>query len=92
MELLAAAHASCLCETVAYALERSGHQPGVLETTAEVELEPQEGITGIHLFVRGMLPGTSAEEFTAIVAWASDNCPISKAMTGTTLSISAEVN
>ena len=40
MELLAAAHASCICGMVAYLVEKAGHPADMLETSAEVELGP----------------------------------------------------
>ena len=63
MELLAAAHASCICGTVVYLLEKAGHPADMVETSATVELEPREGITGIRVTVRGVVPGISADQF-----------------------------
>ncbi len=90
MELLAAAHASCVCGMIAYTLEKMGHPSDVLEVSAAVQLEPTEGITGIHIHVRGVVPGISAEEFAAVVARAKDGCPISKALVGTKTSLDVE--
>ena len=91
MELLAAAHASCICGMVAYLLETTGHPSDMLETSAEVELEPREGIAGINVVVRGVVPGASPEEFSAIVTRAKDGCPVSKALAGTKITLVAEL-
>ena len=92
MELLAAAHASCICGMVAYLLEKTGHPSDTLETFAAVELDPREGITGIKVVVRGVVPGLSTEEFTAIVTRAKDGCPVSKALAGTEITLAVELN
>lgn len=90
MELLAAAHASCICGTVVYLLEKAGHPADMVETSATVELEPREGITGIRVTVRGVVPGISADQFTAVATRAKDRCPVSKALTGTQVSLTVE--
>ncbi len=91
MELLAAAHASCICGMVAYLLERAGHPSDLIETLADVELEPTEGITGINIVVTGIVPGLSPEEFSAIVTRAKDGCPVSKALAGTEITLDVKL-
>src|SRR6188472_3273235 len=56
-ELIAAAHAACFSMALSHALAQAGHAPEALDTTADVTFQPGEGITGIHLAVRGALPG-----------------------------------
>jgi osmotically inducible protein OsmC len=92
MELLAAAHASCICGMVAYLLEDTGHPSDTLEAFAEVELEHRQGITGIRVSVRGVVPGLSTDEFTAIVRRAKDGCPVSKALAGTKITLVVELD
>ncbi len=57
MELLAAAHASCVCGMLAWVLEKSGHPAEELQTSAEVELETTCGVTAVRLAIRGVVPG-----------------------------------
>jgi osmotically inducible protein OsmC len=54
-----------------------------------VTFQPGEGITGIHLTVQGTVPGMSADEFTAAADAAKTGCPVSKALTGTTITLTA---
>jgi osmotically inducible protein OsmC len=60
-------------------------------TTAEVTFQPGEGITGIHLTVRGEVPGVEEEGFVAAAEDAKKNCPVSQALTGTTITLAAEL-
>ena len=53
--------------------------------------QPGEGITGIHLSVVGTVPGLSAEDFAAAAADAKANCPVSAALTGTTITLDARL-
>ena len=79
-ELIAAAHASCLSMALANGLAGAGHAPDRLDTTAKVTFGVGVGITGIHLIVRGKVPGIDAAVFTAAVEDAKANCPVSKAL------------
>jgi osmotically inducible protein OsmC len=60
-----------------------------LETSADVTFQPGEGITGIRLMVRGIVPGISPEAFVEAAEGAKTNCPVSKALTGTTITLDA---
>jgi osmotically inducible protein OsmC len=91
MELLAAAHASCICGTVAYLLEKAGHPSSMLETSAEVEMEPREGIAAIRVSVRGSVPGLSAAQFAAVATHAKNSCPFSRALAGTQIVLEVEL-
>ena len=53
--------------------------------------QPGEGITGIKLTVKGVVPGVSAEEFEAAAQDAKVNCPVSQALTGTTITLEASL-
>ncbi len=66
-----------------------GNPPTSLDTQAEVTFEPGPGITGIKLTVTGVVPGITAEEFEAAAQDARVNCPVSKALTGTTITAEA---
>ena len=88
-ELIAAAHSACFSMALSNALAKAGNAPEALDTTADVTFQPGEGITGIHLSVRGLVPGLSVEQFTEAAQGAKANCPVSKALTGTTITLDA---
>lgn len=88
-ELIAAAHSSCFSMALSSGLAKAGTPPETLETTADVTFQPGEGITGIHLTVRGQVPGMSADEFATAAEAAKTGCPVSKALTGTTITLTA---
>jgi lipoyl-dependent peroxiredoxin len=90
-ELIAAAHASCFSMALSHALSQAGTEPEALDTSAEVTFQPGEGIIGIALRVRGTVPGLSAEAFREAAEGAKVNCPVSKALTGTTITVDAEL-
>jgi osmotically inducible protein OsmC len=73
------------------ALAKAGNPPDTLETTAEVTFQPGQGITGIALTVRGQVPGISAEAFQEAAEGAKKNCPVSQALTGTTITLDASL-
>jgi lipoyl-dependent peroxiredoxin len=80
-ELIAAAHASCFTMALSFALAKSGHEQGNLETQAVVTLEKDgDGfkITGSDLTLTGSVPGIDENEFQKIATDAKVNCPISK--------------
>jgi lipoyl-dependent peroxiredoxin len=90
-ELIAAAHSSCFSMALSNGLAKAGNPPEALETSADVTFQPGEGITGIHITVRGTVPGISAEAFAEAAEGAKTNCPVSKALTGTTITLDASL-
>jgi len=88
-ELIAAAHAACYSMALSYGLSQAGNPPDELRVSAAVGFQPGEGITGIHLDVQGSVPGVDASAFSAAAATAAENCPVSKALTGVTITHSA---
>jgi len=90
-ELIAGAHSSCFSMALSSGLTKAGSPPDSLDTSAEVTFQPGEGITGIHLTVRGSVPGMSAEDFVAAAEAAKEGCPVSKALTGTTITLDASL-
>ena len=88
-ELIAAAHSSCFSMALSSALTKAGTPPERLETTAAVTLTPGTGITGIHLTVQGTVPGIDAAAFTEAAEGAKAGCPVSKALTGTEITLTA---
>jgi len=90
-ELIGAAHSSCFSMALSNALAKAGTPPDTLETKAEVTFQPGEGITGIHLTVRGTVPGMSAEAFAEAAEGAKTGCPVSQALAGTTITLTADL-
>jgi lipoyl-dependent peroxiredoxin len=90
-ELIAAAHSSCYSMALSHGLAQAGTPPQQVETSAEVTFQPGTGITGIHLTVTAVVPGLDAEGFAAAAENAKQNCPVSKALTGTEITLTANL-
>ncbi|MEC4017886.1 OsmC family protein [Streptomyces sp. H27-D2] len=90
-ELIAAAHSSCFSMALSNGLATAGTPPTRLDTRAEVSFQPGTGITGIHLVVSGEVPGLDEAGFTAAAEDAKKNCPVSQALTGTTITLAAKL-
>jgi osmotically inducible protein OsmC len=88
-ELIAAAHAACFNMSLSFCLSRAGTPPQALDTSAEVTLELDKGITGIQLTVRGSADGATAENFVGAAEEAKANCPVSQALAGPTITLDA---
>jgi osmotically inducible protein OsmC len=78
-ELLAAAHAGCFTMAVGAALTQVGTPATSLDTMATLNLEGLD-ITGIHLSIKGKVPGITAAQFEEVTKGAEKNCIISKAL------------
>ena len=90
-ELIAAAHSSCFSMALSGALAKAGTPPTALDTRADVEFTPGTGITGIHLTVVGTVDGMSEEQFKEAAEGAKSGCPVSQALTGTTITLDASL-
>jgi lipoyl-dependent peroxiredoxin len=90
-ELIAGAHSSCFSMALSGALGKAGTPPTRLTTQAEVTFQPGTGITGIHLTVEGEVPGIDGSAFTAAAEDAKKNCPVSQALTGTEITLTAKL-
>jgi len=90
-ELIAAAHSSCFSMALSNGLAQKGTAPTALDTSAAVTFQPGKGITGIHLTVTGTVDGLSEEDFVAAAEDAKANCPVSQALTGTTITLEAKL-
>jgi osmotically inducible protein OsmC len=88
-ELIAAAHSACFSMALSHGLTEAGTPPRKLETQADVTFQPGTGITGIHLTVHGDVPGLDADAFGKAAEEAKAGCPVSKALAGTTITLSA---
>lgn len=90
-ELIAAAHSSCFSMALSHGLAEYGTPSTRLETKAEVTFQPGTGITGIHLTVVGEVPGLDEDAFLKAAEDAKANCPVSQALTGTTITLTASL-
>jgi osmotically inducible protein OsmC len=86
-ELIAAAHSSCFNMALSNILAKAGSAPESLDTTADVTFVPGQGITGSKLSVNGKVPGLTADQFAEFAEDAKKNCPVSQALTGTTITL-----
>ena len=88
-ELIAAAHASCFSMALSHGLTEAGNAPTRLNTSAHVDYKSGVGITGITLVVRAEVAGLTNDEFVAAAQNAKANCPISKALSTTPITLDA---
>ncbi|MGH3503490.1 MAG: OsmC family protein [Nocardioidaceae bacterium] len=88
-ELIAAAHSTCYSMALSHALAGDGHAPQSVDTRADVDFQPGEGITGIKLTVRARVEGLSSEDFATYAEGAKTGCPVSQALAGTTITLDA---
>ncbi|MGH3368106.1 MAG: OsmC family protein [Nocardioidaceae bacterium] len=88
-ELIAAAHSSCFSMALSGGLAKAGTPAQALDTQADVTFQPGEGITGVKLTVRGQVAGASNDDFVKAAEEAKANCPVSQALTGTTITVDA---
>ena len=88
-ELIAAAHSSCFSMALSNGLAKAGTAATSLDTTADVEFTPGTGITGIKLTVRAVVEGMSDEDVLAAAEAAKTGCPVSQALSGTTITLDA---
>jgi osmotically inducible protein OsmC len=91
-ELLAAAHSSCFSMALALTLGEHKLTPTRLVVSAEVHLDPVEGvptITTSNITVHGTVPGTDAATFASIVDEAAKLCPVSRLFQGAQIAVDA---
>lgn len=89
-ELLAAAHAGCFAMAFANELASAGHPATRVSASAAVTFDISKGgITGSHLTVDAEVPGIAEDEFQQIAAAAKAGCPVSKALSGTEITLEA---
>jgi lipoyl-dependent peroxiredoxin len=91
-ELIGAADAGCFTMSLADKLSSEGHPPADLRTTARVRLEEtDEGfrITRIELTTEGDVPGVDEARFRELAEEAKATCPVSRALSGTEITVQA---
>jgi lipoyl-dependent peroxiredoxin len=92
-ELIAAAHSSCYAMALSAEIAQAGGTPQSLDVQADVTLGPDPAggfaITAILLTVRGEVEGLDEAGFVKAAEAAKAGCPVSKALTGTTITLDA---
>ena len=92
-ELIAAAHSACFSMTLSRLVADAGGTPKSFDVTADVDLRPDPAggfrISGIKITVRGSVDGLDDAGFKQAAEKAKAGCPVSKALTGTTITLDA---
>lgn len=94
-ELIGGAHSACFSMAFALALERAGHEPESVHTTADVHIERgDEGfsITLIELTTEADVPGIDDDEFQELAREAKETCPVSKALASVDITLDASLS
>lgn len=94
-ELVGAAHAGCFSMALAAGLERAGHPPTRVDTTAKVHLQATDAgfrIGRIDLDCNATVPGIDERSFLEQAETAKTSCPVSKALTGVEIHLVARLN
>ncbi len=95
-ELVAAAHTSCFAMQFSALIAAAGGTPESLEVSADVSLGPDPAggfqLTGIALTVVGEVSGLDEEMFKKVAEEAKASCPISKALTGVEITLTASLS
>jgi osmotically inducible protein OsmC len=95
-ELIAAAHSSCYAMAFSGGIANAGGTPKSLDVTADVTIGPDPAgglrISNINLTVRGEVDGLDNDAFVAAAEEARVGCPVSKALTGTEITLDAALS
>jgi osmotically inducible protein OsmC len=93
-ELVGAALAGCFSMALSASLGKAGVTPKSIDTQAVVSLDREgEGfkISKIELTTKVAADGLDAAKFDSIAQETKKNCPVSKALAGTTINLSASL-
>ncbi len=93
-ELIGAAHAGCFSMALSLFLGTAGFQVDSIETEARVHIDKVgEGfsITKIELLTEGKVKGISEADFRKHAENAKKNCPVSRALAGTEITLQAKL-
>src|ERR1700693_2868568 len=91
-ELIGAAHAGCFSLASATGLPQPGHKPQEIRTKASVHFDKGDqgwAISRIELATEGNVPGIDEATFKRLAEDAKKNCPVSKALAATPITLSA---
>lgn len=93
-EMIGAALAGCFSMALTVGLERAGLPPKSVSTRAAVHLVKGASgfsITRIDLETEASVPGADAAKFQTIAEETKKGCPVSKALGGTEITLSAKL-
>ncbi len=90
-ELIGAAQAGCFSMFLSALLTKEGFTATSIRTTATVHLTDGPTISLIELNCEAEVPGLSEELFQEKAAAAKQNCPVSKALAGPEIKLSAKL-
>jgi osmotically inducible protein OsmC len=93
-ELIGAALSGCFSMALTLSLEMAGLKPQSVKTSAAVRLDRDGGgfsITGIDLTTEATVPGAEAAQFQKIAEETKKGCPVSKALAGTKIALTAKL-
>lgn len=91
-ELIGAANAGCFSMALSLELSEAGYNPQSIDTGAEVTFDVTDdgpAITGIKLVTKADVPDIRNDKFQEFANEAKEGCPVSKALSGTNISIEA---
>lgn len=93
-ELLGAAEAGCFSMALSSNLEKAGHPPKRISTTATVKLEMVSGgpkITTIDLKTEADVPGIDEAKFREVAEQTKRTCPVSVVLAGAQINLAAKL-
>lgn len=93
-ELIGAAHAGCFSMALSLILSAQKTPPKRIETTADVDIEPEgQGftITSVVLRTTAEVPGVSEADFAKAAEMAKAGCPVSKALKAVPITLEAHL-
>jgi len=90
-ELVGAAQAGCFSMFLSALLSKAGYTPTEVRTNAKVHLGEGPRITLIELTTEAEVPNLDEKTFLENVENAKKNCPISLALTGPELQVTAKL-
>ena len=93
-ELIGAAHAGCFTMALTAQLSQTGIAPNRIHTVANVKLDKVGNafaITRVELQTEADIPGIDDATFQRIALHAKQNCPVSKALAGTEIHLTAKL-
>jgi osmotically inducible protein OsmC len=90
-ELIGAAHAGCYSMFLSALLTNAGFTPTRISTRATVHLTEGPTISLIELVTEAFVPGLSQAAFSEHAEAAKKGCPVSKALAGPQITLSAKL-
>lgn len=94
-ELLGAAHAGCFAMALSFTLGQAGFEPDYVDAVAQVTISPRDDggfeISRSHLVCEARVPGLDQAAFLRHAETARADCPVSRALAGTEITLEAKL-